>query len=216
MKYKQYDFRTAYIDLLLNVLTGIIFLFILTTLLIAPKAKNEEVIKKNAEFIFTVEWSSDLDCDVDIWAQDPKGKVVYFQQKDIGGMHIERDDLGHLNDYIKDNFGNIIAKFNENKEALVFRGIEPGVYTINLHLYSCKVNSIILSPASILELPVKTEFYKINPTYKLLNTTSTVISKVWQEVTILNFEVDSNANVVAITKDDKRFVKSSTTIGGGP
>lgn len=213
MKYKQYDFRTAYIDLLLNVLTGIIFLFILTTLLISPKAKNEEGIKKNAEFIFTAEWATDIDCDVDIWAQDPNKKIVYFQQKDIGAMHIERDDLGYQNDFIKDSFGNIKSKVDENKEVLVFRGYEAGIYTINLHLYSCRVNSIVLNPSTQINVEVKTELYKVNPSYKVANKTTLVIPKVWQEITVLNFEVDSKGNIVSITKDEKRFVKSTSSMG---
>jgi len=47
MSHRKFDFRTAYIDLLINLLTGTVVLFILTTLLIAPISKNTEGIKKN-------------------------------------------------------------------------------------------------------------------------------------------------------------------------
>ena len=131
MKHKTFDFRTAYIDLLLNVLTGIIFLFVLTTLLIQPQKEAKDAgLKKNAEFVINVKWDHDIDCDVDIWVRDPTGNVVSFKKKEAGIMYIERDDLGSQGDYLQDNNRNILASASDNSETWVLRGLVKGKFTV--------------------------------------------------------------------------------------
>jgi hypothetical protein len=207
MKHKQYDFRTAYIDLLLNILTGIIFLFIMTTLLIQPKQKNDDGMKRNAQYIINAEWSKDIDCDVDMWVQDPAGRVVWFQEKDRGIMHIERDDLGFRNDIVYDISGNIIAENTENKETWVLRGKESGTYTVNVHLYACRIEARQLMVSDPVNLPVKLTLIRINPTVKTEHEESVSFKQVWQEITAFNFTLNNNGDVISINHDAKRLLK---------
>ena len=101
MKHRAFDFRTAYIDLLLNFMVSLVFIFVVSSLLINPvQKKQDEGIKKNAQMIIQVNWNPNIDCDVDIWVRDPANNIVYFNERDKGLMHIERDDLGFVNDMI--------------------------------------------------------------------------------------------------------------------
>lgn len=207
MKHKKFDFRTAYIDVLLNVLTGIIFLFILTTLMIQPQKKQDEGMKKNAQYVMNVEWDSKTDCDVDVWVQDPQNNVVYFQQRDKGVMHLERDDLGFRNDIVSVVPGNTINVI-ENRETWVLRGIIPGIYTVNLHLYGCRVDNIPIMINQNFVLSVTIELLKINPKYTLVTKKEVILNKIWEEITVMNFQLDADGNVIAITNDYKQLVKS--------
>lgn len=207
MKHKKFDFRTAYIDVLLNVLTGIIFLFILTTLMIQPQKKQDEGMKKNAQYVMNIEWDSKTDCDVDVWVQDPQNNVVYFQQRDKGIMHLERDDLGFRNDIVSTVSGNTINVL-ENRETWVLRGILPGIYTVNLHLYGCRIDNIGLSLNQDFVVPVTVELLKINPKYTLVTKKEVTLNKIWEEITVMNFQLDAEGNVVNITNDYKQLVKS--------
>lgn len=211
MKHKKFDFRTAYIDLLLNVLTGIIFLFILTTLFIQPPKKTQtEGIKKNAEFIMVVTWPSEIDCDVDMWVEDPLGNLVSFQLLSKGLMTIERDDMGHRNDFLYDEAGNLILKADENKEIWTLRGKQVGEFTVNLHLYGCRQNGIALQLGTPIDVPVEIELVKINPTYVSLKKETVTLKSVWQEVTAFNFTIDINGNVT-FRNEYKKLVKDKKT-----
>ena len=207
MKHKKFDFRTAYIDVLLNVLTGIIFLFILTTLMIQPQKKQDEGIKKNAEYIMNVEWHKDIDCDVDVWVQDPANNVVYFQQRDKGIMHLERDDLGFRNDIVSVVPGNTINVI-ENRETWVLRGIVPGIYTVNVHLYGCRIDGVAVMMGQDYNVPVMIELFKINPKYTLVTKKEVILNKVWEEISVMNFQLNTDGNVINITNDYKQLVKS--------
>lgn len=209
MNHKKFDFRTAYIDLLLNVLTGIIFLFLLTTMMIQSK-KQDEGIKKDAEFVIVAEWPVDMDCDVDLWVQDPNGEAVWFNRKDLDVMHLERDDMGLRNDVVKDRAGNVIGQVNKNAETWVLRGIMEGEFYVSVHLYSCRFSMVGFIPMPIgyrVDVPVKVELIKLNPSYRVLATEEIRLTKVWEEQTAFNFTLDSSGNMVSSDRTQHRLVR---------
>lgn len=204
MKHKKFDFRTAYIDLLLNVLTGIIFLFILTTLLIQPQKKSEDAgIKKNAEMILTASWDGAIDCDVDLWIQDPLGNLVSFQMLSKGLMNIERDDMGFKNDYIHNPTGNLILASKDNTEIWTLRGKQEGRFIVNLHLYSCRIDNIPLQLFEKIDVPVVIELVKLNPSLDTVITEVVTLKNVWEEKTAFSFIVDQNGYI----RFERTFVK---------
>lgn len=209
MRHKQFDFRTAYIDLLLNVLTGIIFLFLLTTMMIQSK-KQDEGIKRDAQYVIVAEWPDGMDCDVDLWVQDPNGNAVWFNRKDYDMMHLERDDLGFRNDFVKDKAGNIIAEVKKNSETWVLRGLMPGEFYVSVHLYSCRYDNLSFLPMPLgfpVEVPVKVELVKLNPNYKVLVTERVTLRKIWEETTPFNFTLDANGDFISTDKTQHRLVR---------
>lgn len=206
MRHKKFDFRTAYIDLLLNVLTGIIFLFVLTTMMIQPK-KTEDGPKRNAEFLIVAEWNDESNCDVDLWVQDPLNNIAWFQAKDVGLMHLERDSLGYFNNRILNKDGTVKYQVIENKETTVIRGIVPGEYTVNAHLYGCRNDKSMFFLRQEMNLPVKITLIKLNPSFRSVFTKSVVIKKIWDEETFFNFELDETGNVKQITENYKKLME---------
>lgn len=204
MRHKKFDFRTAYIDLLLNVLTGIIFLFVLTTMMIQPK-KTEDGPKRNAEFLILAEWNDSSNCDADLWVQDPLNNISWFQAKDVGLMHLERDSLGYFNNTVVVD-GKVKYQVIENKETTVIRGIIPGEYTVNVHLYGCRNNQQMFFLRQEVNLPVKVTLIKLNPSFKSIYTKSVVMKKIWDEETFFNFELDERGNVLQVTENYKKLM----------
>ena len=204
MKHKKFDFRTAYIDLLLNILTGIIFLFILTTLLIQPQKKSEDAgIKKNAEMILTASWDGAIDCDVDLWIQDPLGNLVSFQMLSKGLMNIERDDMGFKNDYIYNPTGNLILASKDNREIWTLRGKQEGRFTVNLHLYSCRIDNIPLQLYEKIDVPVVIELVRLNPYLNTVTTEVVTLNSIWDEKTAFSFVIDKNGYI----RFERNFIK---------
>lgn len=191
MKNKKYDFRTAYIDLLINVLTGMVFLFMITTLLIQTQQQHDEGIKKDAQYIIVMTWPAEINCDVDLWVRDPQKKVANFRVKDINVMHLERDDQGWLNDTLTRGPTDPNIKSDlPNEETWVLRGRLPGEYTVNVHLYSCTLDAKPLELGTAFEVPVTLKLIKLNPTITDLLVEKVVLEKVWQEKTAFNFTLN--------------------------
>jgi len=207
MRHKKYDFRTAFIDLLINVLTGMVFLFMITTLMIQAKVKpQDEGIKKDAQYIIQISWPNNINCDVDIWVRDPENRVVSYQAKDVGVMHLERDDLGWVNDLMSYLKLQPSQQLN-NSETWVLRGKMAGKFTVNLHLYSCAVDDKPVPLGQPFEVPVYMELTQLNPNIQKVITRTVTLKKIWDEVTAFNFVLDGRNQLVNVTEEQVDLVK---------
>lgn len=215
MRHKQYDFRTGFIDLLLCGFSTVVLLFILSTLLISPaKVVKEEGVKKNAEYIVTMEWDPESTCDVDLWAQNPNGNIVSFKAKDVDLFNIERDDMGTRNDTVTNVDGEKTI-IHKNEEFLTIRGIIPGRYTINAHLYSCTLEGDIAKSeevGTIKNLKITFKVIKLNPNFLVMAERQIVLEKIFQEKTAINFTLAPNGLMRDIDDTPKRLIKIE---GGG-
>jgi len=191
---RQYHSNLPFVDLLFNVLIGFVFLFIVSFLLINPIAKRADIEVK-AEFLITVMWPDDLEDDVDTYVEDPVGNLVWFRSREPGLMHLDRDDLGKRNDEVTTAAGTIL--FPENREIVTLRGIIPGEYIINIHMYF-KVGQ---EP-----VPVTIQIDKINPYSVVLRETIELKNK-GDEVTVARFSVKSNGDVINVNKLPKKLVE---------
>ena len=122
----------GFTDLLFNALLGFVVMFVLAVLLINPIAKSGAVDAK-AEFLITLSWPEGRREDVDLYVQDPAGEMVWFRSREAGLMHLDRDDLGERNDVIEVAGRQVRNPLNQ--EIVSIRGILPGEYVVNLHLY---------------------------------------------------------------------------------
>lgn len=204
MRHKKYDFRTAFIDLLINVLTGLVFLFMITTLMIQTKVKEEDKgVKKDAQYVINITWPNTLNCDVDIWVRDPKNNVVSYRVKDVNLMHLERDDMGWTNDALVTQDGTQL----DNSETWVLRGKMAGKFTVNLHLYSCALDGKPLELGQVIDVPVKVELIKLNPDIRKVIQGTYTLHQVWEEITIFNFVLDGKNDIIDVTNEQVDLVK---------
>lgn len=119
------DTGTVFRDVITLALAGFVAAVILLLPHIRPPAKAEA---KSAEppgnVIFEVRWADELDTDVDIWIMAPNGERVGYSAKSSPLLNLLRDDIGHTLDVSGLNY-----------EVAYSRGVMPGEYVVNLHLY---------------------------------------------------------------------------------
>lgn len=181
----RYRSSFGFIDLLFNLLVGFVFLFMLAFMLINPVAKKE-TIKPKAEYFIILEWDGEKPYDLDIWVKDNLGHVVSFRRPDDALIHLERDDLGTINDTYYDSDGKLVY-LKENRETVAIRTNEPRNYLVTIHFYNARKN-----PAPLVHATVK--LIKINP-YREEFHKKLFFSQEGQELPAMVFRIDYNGNV---------------------
>ncbi len=240
MNNEKYKSTIGFTDLLFNILVGFAFLFIIAFILIKPEAKKHD-FERRAEFVVVLEWDHDQSDDIDLYVQDPTGGRVSFRNPIVNFMHLDKDDLGYVNDVVM-NVDGTITKVNINREVVTIRGIIPGEYIINVHYYSTRRTEAAFSsltgerrgdteiisvdrhgvgkggnPNKKRILTVKIELHKVNP-YEILWIGEKPYDRRGQEETFVRFTIDSKGKVVgAFTHEQKKFVvpKFGSQMGGG-
>lgn len=181
-------------DLLFNSLLGISLLFFIAIIFINPKTKDGEV-EFNAYFVITVSWKDFSPDDIDVWVADPLGKKLWFKQREVGLLHLDRDDRGMEDDQITVN--NELVENPLNQEVVTIRGVYPGRYTVNIHYYKSVSNEPV---------DVDVRIFKLRPSYQsILNETVTLASK-GAEKTVVNFTIGPAGEITKKDKTQKQLV----------
>jgi len=198
--------NTSFLDLLFNTLVGFVFLFIIAFLLINPSIKKAD-IKTKAEFVITVTWNDDSQDDVDTWLQDPAGNVLHFRQKDVGLAHLDRDDLGKINDIITLDDGRRI-EYTHNQELTTIRGFISGEWVLNVHMYNKRDSN---------PTRVEVRIDKLNPKVQTLFYKKIVMKSIWEEVTVTRFVMTNQGDIISWDDLPKKLLKHAslkTNVGG--
>ena len=181
----RYRSSFGFIDLLFNMLIGFVFLFMLAFLLINPVAKKE-TIKPKAEYFIELEWDGEKPYDLDVWVKDNMGHIVSFRRLDDALIHLERDDLGTVNDTYVDQNGKTVY-LKENREVVAIRTPEARSYLVTIHFYNARKFPAPLTHATV-------RLLKVNP-YKEEYTKKLFFSEEGQELPAFKFRVDYNGIV---------------------
>jgi hypothetical protein len=188
--------NTSFLDLLFNTLVGFVFLFIIAFLLINPSIKKAD-IKTKAEFVITVTWSDNSQDDVDTWLQDPAGNVLHFRQRDVGLAHLDRDDLGKINDTITLDDGRRV-EYPHNQELTTIRGFLTGEWVLNVHMYNKRDANPIL---------VEVRIDKLNPKVETVFYKKIVMKNRWEEITVTRFVMTNQGDIIDWDDLPKTLVK---------
>jgi hypothetical protein len=170
------------------------FLFFIALLAVRPEPDPGK-IDKRAEFIITMSWPDLHPDDVDLYVQDPAGRLVWYNQKDQGLMVLERDDRGATNDFAYVNSKKIATPIRE--ELVSIRGVMAGEYTVNIHLY----HHIARDP-----VPVSVKIEKLNPIVQLVDYRTMLLDHTDEEKTALRFTLGDDGNVVRTNEVEKSLI----------
>ncbi|MCH8842831.1 MAG: hypothetical protein IID61_07610 [SAR324 cluster bacterium] len=161
--------------LFLMVLSLVVVIFLLTLLINPIKKRNEVPIR--TEILIEATWPSDTAYDVDLWGMGPDGTPVGWGIFTAGpSLNLERDDRGKINDL------SII-----NYEVMTVRSLDPGDYTINLHLYS-EFNEPLPVPVNV-RVTGKGDMGEIYSGEVLL-------SRRKEELTVVRFSLDEDGDLI--------------------
>ena len=184
----------GFTDLLFNALLGFVVMFVLAYLMINPIARTGAVDPK-AEFLITLTWPDGRKDDVDLYVEDAAGNLVWFRAREAGLMHLDRDDLGLRNDLIEVGGQQVVNPLNQ--EVVSIRGIVPGEYVVNLHLYRAEGD---------LPLSTQVKVEKLNPRVELVFYDTVMLLEQGDERTAVRFALGADGRVRDVNRLAKAIV----------
>ena len=183
-------------DMLFNMLIAFVFCFIVALLAMNPRALKAGDIPAKAEFIITLSWPDMNPDDIDAWAQDPAGNVVWFRAREAGLMHLDRDDRGLVNDTLVINGREVINPLNQ--EVITVRGYAAGEYTVNAHYYESKDGQPVNVSLSVI---------KVNPRAEVIFYGQQTLARKGDEATMVRFTVLPDGTVTNVNTLPKHLVE---------
>lgn len=184
---KHDDVDIALANFSLTFAKALLVFCVILFLMINPSQKTQDGIKPKMEYLITLSWPKELDYDVDIWIKDPDGKILYYENKEVGLLNLERDDLGTRNNSITVQGKEVVVVSNE--ELVSIRGFKPGEYIINAHLYS---GNKVSNPVPVEPFNVTVTIQKMNPNVIVVYQGTATIQMVRQEVHLVRFNLTSD------------------------
>lgn len=189
----------VFTDLLFNALVGFAYLFFLAFALINPTAKTG-MIDTNVKVLVTVSWPDNHPDDVDMYVQDPDGNIVWYNRREAGLMHLDRDDRGQFKDTLLINGVEITNPLNQ--ETVSFRGLMDGEYTINIVHFLANTDK---------PLAVSAKVEKMNPSVRVIYYGDVTVNGTGEERTVVRFTL-AGEEVSNVNTNQKEIV--TLTHGG--
>jgi hypothetical protein len=183
----------SFLDLIMNLLMGILVLLTIAILNITVE-KNKANVQMKAEMVMTVSWETEFNHDVDTWIETPNESLLWFRHKEVDGfLHIDRDDMGHTQDSHMLRDGTVIP--NINQEIVTWRGMEPGEYIINLHLYRTaeSTQAGYGKPAH-----VRVTLIKLNPQAQIVFEKVIILNKKGQQETVARVVIGNDGEIRSV------------------
>jgi hypothetical protein len=187
--------------LLFNSLKAVTFMFFIAFAMINKPADQGKVDPK-AEMMITVTWPDNNPDDVDTYVEDPASNIVWYNQREAGLMHLERDDRGMFKDVVLLDGKEISNPLNQ--EIVAFRGLEDGEYVVNVVHYIANGTA---------PLPVQVKVEKLNPTVKVIYYQTLMLKGTGDEQTAVRFTLKGQ-DVVNVISTPKSLVELTRSSGG--
>jgi hypothetical protein len=165
-----------------------------------PEAK-EGKIESKAEFIITMTWPDDHPDDIDLYAEDPLGNIVWYHVREGGFMVLDRDDRGSANNSITVDGRKVSSPFRQ--ETISIRGIVPGEYTVNVHYFLATKGGPV---------PAVVKIEKVNPTVEVISYDTIQLSRMGEEKTAVRFRLAANGNVLDVNHRDKSLIQLTRNV----
>jgi hypothetical protein len=173
---------TVFRDVVMLALVGFVALVVmLLPHLNPPGAKTADDMTPPGNVIVEVRWPDEIDADVDLWVQAPGDVPVGYSNKGGAVFNLLRDDLGKRADVTGLNY-----------ETSYSRGVLPGEYAVNLHLYR--------NPSKVYPVPVTvvTSVKRgANETARQLLASKVLLVREGEEVTVYRFGLSEAGALVA-------------------
>src|SRR5262249_43503404 len=186
--------------MLFKALQVVAFLFFIALLAMNPEAK-EGKIESKAEFIITMTWPDDHPDDIDLYAEDPLGNIVWYHVREAGFMVLDRDDRGSANNSITVDGRKVSSPVRQ--ETISIRGIVPGEYVVNVHYFLATKGGPI---------PTIVKVEKINPTVEVVSDDTLMLNRMGEEKTAVRFRLASNGNVVDVNHREKSLIQLTRNV----
>jgi len=126
--------------------------------------------------------------------EEPDGNLVWFQSKEAGLIHLDRDDRGNINDVLTINGRTIQNPLNQ--EVVTIRGTVVGEYVVNVFYYASEDDKPV---------EVKVRVDKVNPQLEVVYYDTFTMDKVGDEKTAVRFTINANGGLVNVNSIEKKL-----------
>ena len=171
---------TVFRDVIMLALAGFVAIVLLLLPHLNPPANDDVDRLAPGNLIVEMRWPDEIDADVDLWVEAPGYQAVGYSNKGGTVFNLLRDDLGRQGDFTDMNY-----------EVSFSRGIPPGPYTVNIHLYSNNERVLPIPVAVVISLK-----RSINESAKEILTKQVLLVELGQELTVFRFELGDNGEVL--------------------
>jgi hypothetical protein len=186
--------------MLFKALQVVAFLFFIALLAMNPETKEGKIDTK-AEYIITLSWPDSHPDDIDLYAEDPLGNIVWYHEREAGFMVLDRDDRGGLNNSITVNGRKVANPIRQ--ETISIRGILAGEYTVNVNYY------LATQPAPV---PVTVKIEKVNPHVEVVSYDTVTLDHMGQEKTAARFKIAANGDILDVNHRDKSLIQLTRSV----
>ncbi len=170
---------TVFRDVIMLALSG----FVAVVLLLLPHLHPPLEAKEGpppGNVVIEIHWPAKIDADVDLWVEAPGDRAVGYSNKGGRVFNLLRDDLGRYLDITEVNY-----------EVAYSRGITPGEYTVNIHLYR-NSGGVLPIPVTIVASLKKSQADRL----KRIVTSKLEMSYTGEESTAFRFSLGSDRRLV--------------------
>ncbi len=179
--FEEDETGTVFRDVILLALAGFVAIVVMILPhLNPPDAKTADTMDPPGNVIIEARWPDGWDTDVDLWVQAPGDVPVGYSNKGGAIFNLLRDDLGRRGDATEMNY-----------EVTYSRGIPPGEYTANLHLYR--------NPERKLPVPVTVVVSvkkSAQESGRQILASKVELTREGQELTVFRFQLDEAGDLV--------------------
>jgi hypothetical protein len=189
--------------MLFKALQVVAFLFFIALLAMNPES-TEGKIESKAEFIITMTWPDNHPDDIDLYAEDPLGNIVWYHVREAGFLVLDRDDRGSANNAVVVGGRKITSPIRQ--ETVSIRGIIAGEYTVNVHYFLASVGGPV---------PVVVQVEKINPTVEVISHDTLTLNRMGEEKTAVRFRLAADGRVIDVNHREKSLIQLTRNVRRG-
>ena len=196
-----------------------IFLLIVSVLLVVPHLATppkQEGIKPKAEYLVTLTWDDNRDVDLDLWLQDPNGKIVFYGVREAVNISLDRDSRGFDTNRTRRDDGNIV--YSANREVIAIRAIIPGDYLVAVSYYDGKYVSEERhfhfqggEPEAAIDALVQVD--KVNPIVTQVVGEKVHLTRIKEAKNVVAFHVDIDGAVTVLPLPPENLIETHEKVG---
>jgi hypothetical protein len=176
------DGGTVFRDVIMLALAGFVAMVILILPHLNPRGEDAQAsTEPPGNVIVEVRWPDQVDSDVDLWVEAPGDVPVGYSNKGGAIFNLLRDDLGRKADATELNY-----------EVTYSRGIPPGEYTINVHLYR-NTGGVLPIPVTVVTSVKKSASERA----RQLLASKVELGREGQEITVYRFRLSESGDLVS-------------------
>ena len=171
---------TVFRDVTLLALSGFVAIVLLLLPWLNLKTKDEIIKEPVGSVIFELFWSNKIDADLDLWVKGPGDGAVGYANTSGMVFNLLRDDRGLIADHTPLNY-----------EISFTRGIVPGEYQANVHLFKHDTKKSKIEATIVASLVTADNSYR-----KQILEKKVYLNFQGNEKTALRFKLDNNFKLV--------------------